>query len=920
MSIDIPNETIGRAEVIQKSLGKSFESSLCEKQLMKKWLDQKLYASKSHVDPKNSYSIMFPPPNVTGKLHIGHALTFTLQDILIRRKRLEGKEVLWQAGTDHAGIATQVLIEKRLDAQGENKEDLGREKFFERVWEWKEESGGIIIDQLKRLGASADWDRERFTMDEGLSKAVITAFVRLYKDGLIKRDYRLVNWDSSLKSAVSDIEVENKETKGKLYYIRYPLESGEFLSVATTRPETLFGDMALAVHPEDPRFEKYIGQYAKVPFVDRRIKILADTHSDPEKGTGVVKITPAHDFNDFEVGKRHQLEMPIILDVAGKFVLSDLEARHEVFEDWVKESAGLSVRDLRKKVVQKLEQLGFLEKIEEHSHAVPHSDRTGVVIEPRLTMQWYCDAPKLAEKAVEAVRSGDVQFEPKQWENTYFAWMKNLQPWCISRQLWWGHQIPAWYDERGNEYVAETEEEAQIQAGENVTLTRDPDVLDTWFSSGLWPFATLGWPEKTAEFSSYYPTSVLVTGFDIIFFWVSRMMMLGLYFTEEVPFEKIVIHGLVRDENGQKMSKSKGNGIDPLEIIDEYGADALRLALCAGVTLGRDIRISGKIVEDHRNFITKLWNVARFLEMNNVFSPKISLDLEDQSSSFELQKVQALQDWIEIKFRKTSQDVENTLANYRFADYAQSCMHFVRDIFCDWFVELAKPILNKTDKVSNEFRIFSREIFFETLKLLEPIIPFVTNMLIEELFPSKEISSRFDRNLPFSSQALKNEENVDSLIELIGKIRAIRSEMNIAPSNKGKLIALTSKKNLKKFEDKLSCWSEAIDRMGRISEFKVIDKFFSDLESAAEFTVLGETFYLPLKGLIDFDKEYDRLSKEYSAVEKEFLKTEARLNNKKFIERAKPEVVIENKDRLGNLREEKVRLFNSLERIKKLTV
>ncbi|QCE33851.1 valine--tRNA ligase [Acetobacteraceae bacterium] len=899
----------------KEALGKTFTPTVYEKALTKEWLEQKVHKS-SPENGGEAYAIMFPPPNVTGKLHIGHALTFTLQDILIRSQRAAGKNVLWQAGTDHAGIATQVLIEKQLEKENKRKEDLGREKFFDRVWEWKEESGGIIIDQLKRLGASADWDRERFTMDEGLSKAVRTAFVRLYKDGLIRRDYRLVNWDSSLQSAVSDIEVESKDLQGKLYHIRYPLKGGGFLNIATTRPETLFGDMALAVHPEDERFQKYIGKFAKVPFVNRLIKIVADLHSDPEKGTGVVKITPAHDFNDFEVGKRHNLEMPIILDTAGNFTLSDLDNRQEAVDDWVRESQGISSKELRKKTVQALEEAGLLEKIEEHSHAVPHSDRTGTVIEPRLTMQWYCDAPEMAKAAVHSVEAGEMCFEPKQWENTYFAWMKELQPWCISRQLWWGHQIPAWYDENGNEYVAETEEEAQKEAGKNVVLTRDPDVLDTWFSSALWPFATLGWPEETPELDFYYPTSTLVTGFDIIFFWVSRMMMMGLYFTKKPPFKKIVIHGLVRDENGQKMSKSKGNGIDPLEIIDEYGADALRLALCAGVTLGRDIRISNKIVEDHRNFITKLWNVARFLEMNNVFSDNLSeVSEENQSSdSAYLHQIQTLMGWIQGEFRLAQEKARTSLENYRFADYAQICMHFVRDVFCDWFVELAKPILNRDDSLSNFFRIFSSNLFREILELLEPVIPFVTATLIDKLSLHTEKASRSEIALNIDASVAE----INWLIEVIGKIRTIRSEMNIAPSNKGALLALTQEAKKKEIKEKLGRWQEALDRMGRISEFEMIPSYSDSLETAAEFKIEEETFYLPLKGLIDFDKEYERLLKEYTSVEKELKKTESKLGNKKFVERAPQEVVAENKMRLANFKEEKERLSLALERVKKL--
>ncbi len=570
---------------------------------------------------------MIPPPNVTGTLHIGHALTMTLQDTLIRWRRMQGYDVLWQPGTDHAGISTQLVVDRKLVQQGIDRKTLGREEFIKRVWEWKEESGGGITRQLRRLGASLDWKRERFTMDEGLSEAVHKVFVTLYREGLIYRDRRLVNWDPAFRSAVSDLEVESKEVKGNLWYFRYPIEGeiDRFIVVATTRPETMLGDVAVAVHPEDERYKDLIGKKAVLPLTNRLIPIVADEYSDPEKGTGAVKITPAHDFNDFEVGRRHELHMITILDDSAAIWLDELKEEEKTA--FVQSLAGKSRETARNLVIKELERLELLEKIEPHTHQVPHAQRGGCVIEPRLTTQWYCDAETLAKPAIKAVTNGEIQFVPKQWENTYFAWMRELQPWCISRQLWWGHQIPAWYGPDGTVFVAYNEAEAKDQAkqhyGSDQSLTRDDDVLDTWFSSALWPFSTLGWPEDNADVSRYYPGNVLITGFDIIFFWVARMMMMGMHFMKDVPFHKVYLHGLVRDEKGQKMSKTKGNGIDPLEIIDAYGADAMRFTICSLTGPGRDIKLGKKRIEEYRSFITKLWNAARFCEMNQV---KAALD------------------------------------------------------------------------------------------------------------------------------------------------------------------------------------------------------------------------------------------------------------------------------------------------------
>ena len=577
---------------------------------------------------------MIPPPNVTGSLHMGHALTFTVQDTLVRWQRMKGRDVLWQPGTDHAGIATQMVVERLLAEQGIDRRELGREKFIERVWQWKAESGGTITRQLRRLGASLDWPRERFTMDDGLSAAVRKVFVELYREGLIYRDRRLVNWDPKLQTAISDLEVENLEVKGSIWHIRYPIEGTDrFITVATTRPETMLGDTAVAVHPDDARYRDLVGRFAILPLVGRRIPIIADEYSDPEKGTGAVKITPAHDFNDFEVGRRHDLPMPSILDRQARVTLAEIEdalAMIDAIADpaFVRSLNGQDRAAARKVIVAELDRLGLLEKAEPYIHQVPHGDRGGVPIEPLLTTQWYTNAEVLAKPAIEAVETGKTVFVPKQWENTFFAWMRDIQPWCISRQLWWGHRIPAWYGPDGSVFVAYDEAEAQTAAdvhygrgGEK--LTQDEDVLDTWFSSGLWPFSTLGWPEKTKELARYYPGDVLVTGFDIIFFWVARMMMQGIHFMDEVPFRAVYIHGLVRDERGQKMSKSKGNIVDPLELIDQYGADALRFTICALAGPGRDVKLGAARVETHRRFVTKLWNAARFCEMNDIAPDRI---------------------------------------------------------------------------------------------------------------------------------------------------------------------------------------------------------------------------------------------------------------------------------------------------------
>ncbi|MGY3459043.1 valyl-tRNA synthetase [Bradyrhizobium sp. LM3.4] len=704
------------------------------------------------------FTIVIPPPNVTGSLHMGHALNNTLQDILCRFERMRGRDVLWQPGTDHAGIATQMVVERQLmERQQPSRREIGREKFLERVWQWKAESGDTIINQLKRLGASCDWSRERFTMDEGLSKAVVKVFVDLHRDGLIYKDKRLVNWDTKLLTAISDLEVQQTEVKGSLWYLRYPIEGkifnpedpSSFIVVATTRPETMLGDTGVAVHPDDERYQKLVGKHIVLPLVGRKVQIVADDYSDPEKGSGAVKVTPAHDFNDFEVGNRHGLRRISVLDKEGCLDLLDnedyLRDLPEGAAHFAEEFHKVDRFAARKRIVERLDSFGFVERIEPHTNMVPHGDRSGTVIEPYLTDQWYVDAKTLAKPAMAAVRSGETTFVPKNWEKTYFEWMENIQPWCISRQLWWGHQIPAWYGPDGKVFVAETEEEAvshalgyyveqeviTVEQGREMALdrnkrdgfiTRDEDVLDTWFSSALWPFSTLGWPEDAPEVQRYYPTNVLVTGFDIIFFWVARMMMMGLHFMKEVPFSTIYIHALVRDEKGAKMSKSKGNVIDPLNLIDEYGADALRFTLAAMAAQGRDIKLATSRVEGYRNFATKLWNASRFAEMNHCAVPE----------GFEPAKVkETLNRWIAHESAHTTREVTEAIEAYRFNDAAGSIYRFVWNVYCDWYVELAKPVLLGPDSPAKaETRAMVAWARDEILKLLHPFMPFITEEFV----------------------------------------------------------------------------------------------------------------------------------------------------------------------------------------------
>jgi len=864
------------------------------------------------------FTIVIPPPNVTGSLHMGHALNNTLQDILCRFERMRGRDVLWQPGTDHAGIATQMVVERQLmERQQPGRREMGREKFLARVWEWKAESGGTIVNQLKRLGASCDWSRERFTMDEGLSRAVLKVFVELHRAGLIYKDKRLVNWDPKLLTAISDLEVIQVETKGHLWYLRYPIEGktfdpqdpSTFIVVATTRPETMLGDTAVAVNPEDERYKHLIGTNAILPLVGRRIPIVGDEISDPEKGSGAVKITPAHDFGDFDVGKRHDLPRINIFTVEAKLDLKDnVDFLRDVPSSTeLDETLKLHTRDrfaARKAIVTRLEEMGLVEKIEPNAHVVPHGDRSNVVIEPFLTDQWYVNAKELAKPAIAAVRNGKTKFIPKNWEKTYFDWMENIQPWCISRQLWWGHQIPAWYGPDGKVFVALTEAEAQAEAdkhyGKKTALTRDEDVLDTWFSSALWPFSTLGWPDKTKELTRYYPTSALVTGFDIIFFWVARMMMMGLHFMKEIPFHEVYIHALVRDASGAKMSKSKGNVIDPLALIDEYGADALRFTLAAMAAMGRDIKLSTQRVEGYRNFATKLWNAARFAEMNgcatvSTFDPKSAKE--------------TLNRWIAHETAKAATEVTKAIEAYRFNDAAAEVYRFVWNIYCDWYLELAKPLLTGPDGPGkSETQAMVAWARDEILKLLHPFMPFVT----EELWA---VTGKHDALLALDKwPALsgladdKAEAEIGWVIDLVTAIRSVRAEMNITAAIPLVLAGASAESKVR-----AERWAEFIKRLARVSD---ISSAAAAPKGSVQLVVRGEVAALPLKGVIDLAAERARLAKEMQKADADIARVDAKLGNANFVARAPEEVVEEEQEKREEALGRKTKIAEALERLK----
>lgn len=879
-------------------LDKHYRPGEVEPKRYSEWESEGLFAA--HEDSNaQPYTIMMPPPNVTGSLHMGHALTFTLQDILIRYHRMKGRDALWQPGTDHAGIATQMVVERQLAEQGKTRHDLGREAFIERVWKWKAESGGTITRQLRRLGASPDWARERFTMDDGLSRAVRKVFVDLHKQGLIYRDKRLVNWDPQLHTAISDLEVEQRDTKGSLWYLRYPIEGqeGRFLIVATTRPETMLGDTAVAVHPDDERYRDLVGKRVRLPIADRLIPVVADEHSDPTKGSGAVKITPAHDFNDFEVGKRHKLPMINVFD---------LNAR--INENAPERYRGLDRAAARKMIIEEMEGLGLLEKIEPHQLMLPHGDRSGVVIEPWLTDQWFVDAATLAKPAIAAVEEGRARFVPKQWENTYFEWMRNIQPWCVSRQIWWGHQIPAWYGPDGAIFVELDKEAAKKAArahyGKDEVLRQDSDVLDTWFSSALWPFSTLGWPDKTPAVARYYPTDVLVTGFDIIFFWVARMMMMGLHFMGDVPFKEIYIHALVRDERGQKMSKSKGNIIDPLDLIDRFGCDALRFTLAALAAPGRDIKLAESRVEGYRNFATKLWNAARFCEMNECrFVPEFDPTLAKET----------VNRWIVGKLAETARAVEQALAAYRFNDAANMLYAFAWNSFCDWYLEFIKPVLQGGEAASRaESRATAAWVLEQIIRLLHPIMPFITEELWhrDDEGRSPLIAEKWPE-LSFRDDGAAAE--MDWLVRLISDIRALRAEINVPPAARMPILvagaAAATQARLERHRD-------LILTLARGAAIELV----SEIPAKGTVQLVAEeaTFGLPLAGLVDLDQEKTRLRREIDKFAGEIDKVAKKLGNEAFVAKAKPEIVEEQRERLTEWEAARTKLSQALERLSRV--
>ncbi len=898
-------------------MDKTYDPAAIEASWYSRWEDKGWFEPSGSGD---SYCIMIPPPNVTGTLHMGHAFQDTLMDSLIRYHRMLGKNTLWQPGTDHAGIATQMVVERQLQADDVSRHDLGREKFTERVWQWKEESGGTITNQLRRMGASCDWSKERFTMDEGLSEAVSKVFISLYDEGLIFRGKRLVNWDPKLLTAISDLEVISEEENGHMWHFRYPLadEQGvatdEYLVVATTRPETMLGDSAVAVHPDDERYQHLIGKFVRLPLCDRLIPIVADDYADPEKGTGCVKITPAHDFNDYEVGTRHDLPMHNIF-TAQAYINDEAP---EIYQ-------GLERYAARKQIVNDLQELGLVEEIEEHKLMVPRGDRSGVVIEPWLTDQWYVKIEPLATPAIEAVKNGSIKFIPENWDKTYYEWMNNIQDWCISRQLWWGHRIPAWYDEQGKIYVAATEAEvrSKYKLDESIALKQDDDVLDTWFSSALWPFSTLGWPEKTDSLDTFYPGNVLVTGFDIIFFWVARMIMMGLKFMDDVPFKEIYIHGLVRDADGQKMSKSKGNVLDPLDVIDgisledllekrtsnmmqpekaekikkstlkhfpegmpAYGTDAMRFTFAAMATTGRDIRFDLQRVEGYRNYCNKIWNAARYVMMQ-VETPVST----DSNAAYT-----AADQWILSRLQETTAEVTRHMEQYRFDLAASALYEFTWHEYCDWYLELSKPVLfaDGNDEVKAATRQTLVVVLESILRLHHPVMPFITEEVWQQIAPLAGITgeSVMLQPYPVSNTDLIDQSaasKVEWMKNIILGVRQIRAEMDIKPSQS---IPVLFDNWTKEDQDNYQSCEETLLKIAKLESVTWLDDASDAPESAM--ALAGDLkILIPLAGLIDKDAEIARLNKEIDKQNANLEKTTARLENPSFADKAPEKVVNE---------------------------
>ena len=876
-----------------------YDHSIQEKKIYDFWENKKLF---SPLKTKNNrkFSIVIPPPNVTGRLHMGHALNNSLQDVLIRFYRMNGYETLWQPGTDHAGIATQAVVEKNLSKEGINKNDLGREKFIEKVWEWKAESGDLIINQLKKLGCSCDWSRSRFTMDEDLSKAVIKVFVSLYNDKLIYKDKKLVNWDTKLQTAISDLEVIQQDVQSQLYYIKYPIEnSQDFITIATTRPETMMGDTAIAVNPKDNRYKNLIGKLVTIPIVNRKIKIIKDNYADPEQGTGAVKITPAHDFNDYLVGKRNKLEIINILNKDGT-----------INENGISSYQGLDRFEARKQLVKELKEKNFLDKIEAIKNKVPYGDRSNTIIEPLLTEQWFVNAKQLAKKSIEVVKKKKTTFFPENWTKTYYQWMNNIEPWCISRQIWWGHRIPVWYGQDKKVFVAENYKLAEDLAkkfykNKSFKLTQETDVLDTWFSSALWPFATLGWPENTSELKKFYPTSVLVTGFDIIFFWVARMLMMGNHFLKKTPFNKVYVHALVRDEKGQKMSKSKGNVIDPLDLINEFGADPLRFTLIAMASPGRDVKLSKDRITGYRNFITKIWSANNFLKLNSC-----SLTKPPKIKNIKLKVNQ----WIYLELQKTIEQINRHINDFRFDEASRVIYNFVWHTFCDWYIEFLKPIFNSKNKsLIDEAKVFSTYILSNILKLLHPFIPFFTEYAwkennLDKILKSDLINADWPKTEKMSSFNQSSLE-IETLIQIISSIRSTKVQLNIPPKEYCNIIFFNETKKIKK---SINSNVDIIKQVGRVNN--IVTKKAKD-KNIIQIIVLNEKIGLEFDTNIDVQSQIKRLLVKQNEIENKINLLNKKLSNNEYLKKAPKDIVDTDKDLLKDLKIEQIKLKSILSSI-----
>ena len=875
----------------------SYNHEKIEKKIYSFWEKKKLFKPIKNKDKKKYFSIVIPPPNVTGSLHMGHALNNTIQDLLIRFKRNQGFETLWQPGTDHAGIATQMVVEKQLALKGLNRKELGREKFIKEIWKWKDQSGNEIISQLKKLGSSCDWSRERFTMDEGLSKSVIKVFVDLHKKKLIYKDLKLVNWDPVLQTAVSDLEVIQKEINGKLYYIKYAIkDSDQTVTIATTRPETLFGDTALAVNPKDKRYKNIIGKTAIIPVANREIRIIEDIYADPEQGSGVVKITPAHDFNDFLVGERNGLEKINIFTKEAK-LNNNAPANYE----------GLDRFEARDKLVEELTQLNSIEKIDNIKHSIPFGDRSNSIIEPYLTEQWFLNAKKLSKEAIDKVKKKETSFYPENWSKTYYQWMENIQPWCISRQLWWGHQIPAWYAPNGEIFVANNRKEAESLAKKKfkkkTLLKQDSDVLDTWFSSALWSFATFGWPKKTYELKRFYSTSVLVTGFDIIFFWVARMMMMSLYFMKKVPFSHVYVHALVRDEKGQKMSKSKGNVIDPLVLINEYGADALRFTLIAMSSPGRDVKLAKERVNGYKNFVTKIWNIFNFSKFNNTFTnPKVNIGKINDPVNL----------WILNEFNNCKLKTNECINSYRFDEAAKHVYQFTWNFFCDWYIEFSKPILYSENKKNiTELKNTMTFLQSEILLLLHPFMPFVT----EELWGLTKFNKFF--NTPLISYTSKNlckltklqinkAKDINAIIDFISEIRSLKVTLGISPASFASLFLNETSKNFQKL---ITNNINIVKRLGRIQD---IDLVKNVNESIIKIVIVDENVKIKFESNVNLDDQKAVQIKKQQEIINKISISEKKLENVSFVENAPKNIVDNEREMLSNYKIDLEKINNIL--------